>query len=139
MTPQTRRISGAPHSLHGAACYAHHHLCAPVRHGPVSRDAWHVEKSASPRPLLAGLHTGPLPRAENLGRTRPLDASPGHGVALAPSAEGRLLEYPSAGGMVGPGSLQHLATAQGRHTVSWRGWECETQAGDKESHGPKGA
>src|SRR5262249_11280517 len=31
------------------------------------------------------------------------------------------------------------ATAQGRHTVSWRGWDCEIQAGDAASHGPKGA
>src|SRR5215217_763484 len=102
MTPQTQRISGAPHSLHGAACYAHHHLCAPVRHGPVSRDARHVEKPASPPPVLAGLHASPVPRTENLGRTRPLDASPGHSVALSPSA----------GGMGGPGSPRDLATPQ---------------------------
>src|SRR4029434_3058105 len=112
MTSQTRRISGAPHSFHWAACYAHPHLGARVSHGPVSRDAREVEKPASPPPLLAGLHAGPLPRAENLGRTRPLDASPGHGVALSPSAEGQLLECPSAGGMVGPGSPRDLAAPQ---------------------------
>jgi hypothetical protein len=69
------------------------------------------------------------------GRDTGLD----HGLALAPRPQGGLLEYPSAGSVVGPGSLPHLATAPGRHTVSWRGWEGETQAGDKESHGPKGA
>src|SRR5215467_3308068 len=61
---------------------------------------------------------GPLPRAENLGRTRPLDASPGHGVALAPSAEGQLLACPSVGGMVGPGSPRDLAAPQGWHPLS---------------------
>src|SRR5215470_19205147 len=139
MTTQKCRIPGYPHSLHGAAGYGHSHLFAPVCHDPVSRDAWHLEKPSSPPPLLAGLHASPVPRAENLGRACPLDSGLDHGLALSPRAQGGLLEYPSAGGVVGAGSLQHPAPAQGRHTVSWGGWECETQAGDAASLGPKGA
>src|SRR5947208_3915700 len=102
--PQECLTSGPFHPLHGMACYGRGHLLAPVCHHTISRDARYLEKPPSPHPVLAGLHASPVPRAENLGRTRPLDASPGQGVALSPSAEGQLLACPSAGGMVGPGS-----------------------------------
>src|SRR5215468_1863595 len=110
------RIEAQEHLTHGhfpplqsMVCDDCHHLRAPLCHDPVSRDARHLEKPSSPHPVLAGLHASPLPRAENLGRACPLDAGLDHGLALAPRAEGGLLEYPSAGGVVGAGSLQHLA------------------------------
>src|SRR2546428_13776412 len=76
--PQECPTHGHSHPLHGAVCYDHGHLFAPFGHAPVSRDARHLEKPSSPHPVLAGVHASPVPRAENLGRTRPLDASPGH-------------------------------------------------------------
>src|SRR5574341_148306 len=116
--PQQCPTHGHSHPLHSVVCYDHDHLFAPFCHDPVSRDARHLEKPSSPHPVLAGVHASPVSRAENLGRTRPLDASPGHGLALSPSAQGELLECPCAGGVVGPGSPQHLATAQGWHPLS---------------------
>src|SRR5262245_8128627 len=139
MATQECVISCLPHRFLGAACYGYGHLFAPVRHDPVSRDARHLEKSAPPRSVLAGLHASPVPRAQNLGRTRPLDTGLDHGLALAPRPQGGLLEYPSTARVVGSGRLQYLATAQGRQTLSWRGWECETHARHPETHGPKGA
>jgi transposase len=47
-----------------------------------------LEKPASPHAVLACVHASPFPRAENLGRTRPLDAAPSHSLALPPAAEG---------------------------------------------------
>src|SRR4029450_456991 len=130
------RIGAQEHLTHGhfpslqsMVCYDCRHLRAPLCHNPVSRDAGHLEKPSSPPPVLARLHASPVPRAENLGRACPLDAGLAHGLALAPRAEGGLLEYPSAGGVVGAGSLQHLATAQGRNALARGGWQCETQAG----------
>src|SRR2546425_4915577 len=120
--PQECPTHGHSHPLHGAVCSDHGHLFAPFCHDPVSRNARHLEKPSSPPPLLAGLHASPLPRAENLRRACPLDTGLDHGLALAPRPQGGLLEYPSADSVVGPGSLQHLATAQGRNTVSWGGW-----------------
>jgi hypothetical protein len=72
--PQQCPTHGHPHPLHSAVCYDHGHLFAPFCHDPVSRDARHLEKPSSPHPVLAGVHASPLSRAENLGRTRPLDA-----------------------------------------------------------------
>ena len=80
--------------LQSMVCDDCHHLRAPLCHDPVSRDARHLEKPSSPHPVLAGLPASPLPRAENLGRTCPLDSGLDHGLALAPRAEGGLLEYP---------------------------------------------
>src|SRR5438445_8674418 len=111
--PQACPTHGHSHPLHSVVCDDHGHLFAPVCHHPVSRDARYLEKPASPHPVLAGVYASPVPRAENLGRTRPLDTSPDHGLALSSSAQGELLEYPCAGGMVGPGGPEHLATAQG--------------------------
>src|SRR6266567_4296904 len=73
----------SPHPFYGAASYGHGHLFAPVRHDPVSRDAWQVEKSPPPRALLARGHAGPFPRAANLGRPRPLAPRRDHGGALS--------------------------------------------------------
>src|ERR671931_2561511 len=101
------------HLLHGAVGYGYGHLFAPVLHHPVSWDARHLERSAPPHAVLAGLHAGPLPRAQNLGSTGPLDPCPGHGVALSPCAQGELLECASAGGVVGPRSAQNLAATRG--------------------------
>src|SRR5690349_6290525 len=91
-------------SLPGAVCYDHGDLLAPVRHGPASWDAWHVERPSSPYPVLAGVHASPLSRAENTGRACPLDSGLAHGLALSPHAQSSLLGYPSAGGVVGRGS-----------------------------------
>src|SRR5207248_3824419 len=88
--------------------------------------------------LLAHRHASPFPRAENIGRACPLDAGLDHGLALSSPAQGGLLEYPSAGGVVGAGSLQHLAPTQGRDALSRGRWQCETQEGDAESDGPTG-
>src|SRR5438270_13051426 len=101
------------HPLHGAVCYGYGHLFASFRHHAVSWYARHLERSSPPHAVLAGFHAGPLPGAQNLGRTRPLDPCPGYGLALSPLAQGELLEYASARGMVGPRSDQHLAAAQG--------------------------
>src|SRR5207302_323687 len=60
-------------------------------------------------------------------------------LALAPRAQGGLLGGPSAGRMVGRGSVAALAPTQGRHTPSCGGWQCQTQARDAESLGPKRA
>src|SRR5918911_2639178 len=125
---QVHRPHGYFPPLQSMVCYDCRHVRAPLWHDPVSRDARHLEKSSSPPPVLAGLHASPVSRAENLGRAGPLDAGLAHGLALAPRPQGGLLEYPSAGRVVGPGSLPHLATPQGWHPVSWGGWECETQA-----------
>src|SRR5215467_11353233 len=84
-----------------AGCHDPGHLFAPFCHDLVSRHARPLEKPASLHPVLAGLHASPVPRAENPGRTGPLDASPSHGVALSPYAQGDLLGRPSADGVVG--------------------------------------
>src|SRR5215831_4654472 len=133
MTPQARWISGAPHSFHGAVCYDHGHLFAPICHDPVSRDAGYLEESSSPHLVLAGVHTSPIPKTENLGRTRPLDTSPGHGVALSPSAQGCLLGYPTTGGVMGPGSAEHLATASGWYRLSRGERQSQAETGHTES------
>jgi hypothetical protein len=44
-----------------------------------------------------------------------MDAAPGHGLAFPAPAQGCLLGYPSARGMAGAGSPEHLATTRGRH------------------------
>src|SRR5919112_3821512 len=84
--------------------YGYDHLFAPIRYDPVSRHAWHVEKSPPPRTLLARGHAGPVPRAENPGRPCPLDPHFDDGLALSARAQSGLLGCPSAGGMVGTGS-----------------------------------
>src|SRR4030095_2325496 len=89
------------HSCHGTAGYGHRHLFAPVRHRPLSWDAWHLEKSPPPSAVLARGDASPLPGAEDLGRTGPLDPSSRHGLALTSSAPSSVLGCPSAGGMVG--------------------------------------
>src|SRR5438093_5994065 len=109
------------------------YLFAPVRHSPFSWYARCLETSSSSCALLAYCHASAVSRAENLGRARPLDAGLDHRLALTPRAQGGLLGYPSAGNVVGRGSPADLATAKGRDTLSRRGWECETQAGDEKS------
>src|ERR1041384_441444 len=99
--------------LYGVVCYGYGYLFAPVRHPPGSWYARHLEKPSSPHLVLAGLHAGPLPRAQNFGRTGSLDFCPGHRVALSPLAQGELLACASTGGVVGPGSAQYLAAARG--------------------------
>src|SRR5712692_642212 len=42
--PQECPTPGHLHPLHGAVCYDHGHLFAPVCHDPVSRDARYLEK-----------------------------------------------------------------------------------------------
>src|SRR5262249_29165225 len=93
------------------------HLFAPIPHKPVSWDAWNMEKPPPPRALLARSHAGPFPRAENLGRPRPLDPRLDDGLALSSRAGSGILGRPSAGRMVGAGSPQHLATTQGRYPL----------------------
>src|SRR5215813_14406020 len=115
------------------------HLFASVRHHLVSRYAWRLAPSSPAGALLADGHASAVSRAENVGRTRPLDAGCDHGVALAPRAQGGLLGCPSAGRLVGRRSVADLATPQGRDTPSGGGWQCQTQAGDAESLGPKRA
>ena len=78
-----------------------------------------------------------LPRAENLGRAGPLDPGPGDRLALSSRAEGGLLGYPSAGGMVGPGSPEHLAPAQGWHLYLVGDGSHKPEAGPTEPAGPK--
>src|SRR5207253_7833566 len=68
--PQACPTHGHSHPLHSVVCDDHGHLFAPVCHHPVSRDARYLEKPASPHPVLAGVYASPVPRAENLGRTR---------------------------------------------------------------------
>src|SRR5713226_2963582 len=116
--PQECPTHGHSHPLHGAVCYDHGHLFAPVRHAAVSRNARYLEKPSSPHLVLACVHASPVSGTENPGRTRPMDASPDHGLALSPSAQGELLRCPYPGGLVGSGSLQHLAAAQQRGPVS---------------------
>src|SRR6266566_7341006 len=139
MGAQAHRTHGDFPPLQSMVCYDCRHLLALLCHDPVSRNARHLEKPSSPPPLLACLHASPLPRAENLRRACPLDTGLDHGLALAPRPQGGLLAYPSADSVVGPGSLQHLATAQGRDALSRGGWQCETRAGDAASGSPKGA
>src|SRR4029450_10959636 len=122
MGAQAHRTHGDFPPLQSMVGYDCRHLLALLCHDPVSRNARPLEKPSSPPPLLAALHASPLPRAENLGRACPLAAGLDHGLALAPRPQGGLLEYPSADSVVGPGSLPPLATAQGRHPVSWGGW-----------------
>src|SRR5262245_27056446 len=137
--PQECPTPGHLHPLPKAVGYDPGHLFAPFCHDLVSRHARHLEKPTSLHPVLAGLHASPVPRAENLGRTRSLDTSPSHGVALSPCAQGDLLGRPSADGVVGGGSLADLAPAQGWDAFSRRIWQCETQAGDAESPDAKRA
>src|SRR5438874_12036918 len=101
--PQECPTYGHSHPLHGAVGYDHDYLFTPFCHAPVSRDARHLEKPSSLHPVLAGLYAGPVPRTENLGRTCPLDSGSGDRLAFPSPAAGELLEYSSAGGMVGPG------------------------------------
>ena len=115
------------------------HLFASVRHHLVSRYARRLAPSSPSCALLAHCHASAVSRAENVGRTRPLDAWLDHRLALAPRAQGGLLGCPSAGRMVGRGSVADLATPQGRDTPSCGRWQCQTQAGDAESLGPKRA
>ena len=44
-----------------------------------------------------------------------MGAALGHGLTFPSPAQGCLLGYPSARGMAGAGSPEHLATARGRH------------------------
>ena len=69
-------------------------------------------------PLRAGLaywHASPLAWVENFGGSGPMGAALGHGLTFPSPAQGCLLGYPSARGMAGAGSLEHLATARGQH------------------------
>src|SRR5215831_4648290 len=136
--PQECPTHSRLHPLPSAVYYDHSHLLAPVRHGPVSWDARHLEKPASPHPMLAGVHASPLSRAENPGRAGPLDTGLDHGLALSPRAQGHLLEYPSAGDMVGRRSPAYLTPTQGRDALSRGRWQCETQARAAASGSPKG-
>src|SRR5262245_59333915 len=111
MAAQEGRTPCHLHSCHGTAGYDHSHLFAPVRHPPLSRDAWHLEKSPPPYAVLARGDASPLPWAEDRGRTYPLDPSACHSLALASSAQSRLLGCPSAGHVVCRGSPADLATA----------------------------
>jgi hypothetical protein len=90
--PQGYLVHGHSHPVHGAVCYDHSHLFAPVGHGSLSRDAGHLERSPPSHPVLAGGQASPLPGAENLGRTCALAPGLAHGVAVPPPAEGELLE-----------------------------------------------
>ena len=128
-----------PYSLPGAPGYGQCHVLASFCDDSVAWHARPMERASPFRALLAHRHASPLPRAENLGGVGPLDAGLAHGLALSPRAQGDLLEWPSAGGKVGAGSLHHLATSQGRNAVSRGGRQCETQAGAPESPDSKRA
>jgi hypothetical protein len=77
------------------------YLFASVRYYLVSRYARRLATSSPSCALLADCHASAVSRAENFGRTRPLDAWLDHRLALAPRAQGCLLGCPSAGRMVG--------------------------------------
>ena len=115
---QLQRMSGAPHSCHGAAGSGHNYLCASVHHDLLSRDARQVEKSPPPQALLARGHASPLPRAGNYGKTGALDAKLDPRLAFASCAQGRLLEYPAAGRLVGPKGPACLALTHRWHALS---------------------
>src|SRR3954452_1634184 len=136
---QERFTHGHSHPLQGMVCYDCGHLFASVRHDPFSRYARCLETPSPSRALLAHRHASPLSRAENIGRAGPLDSELDHGLAFSPCAQGGLLEYPSAAGVVGAGSLQRLATTPRRDAPSRGRWQCETQAGNTASGSAKGA
>src|SRR5262245_7217788 len=66
-----------------------------------------------------------FPGRKTFGGVGPLDAGLAYGLALALHTSGDLLEGPSAGGVVGAGSLLHLAIGQGRNAVSRGRRQCE--------------
>src|SRR5688500_14562255 len=99
------------------------HVLAPVRYALVSWYARHVERPPSPHPVLAGRHAGPVSGSENLGGAGSLDAVSDHRVALPSLVGCRLLGCSYAGGVVGPGSAQHLATAPRWHPLSGGRWQ----------------
>src|SRR4029453_1998225 len=136
---QERFTPSHSHLLQSMVGYDCSHLFASVHQHLVSRYARRLVPSSPSCALWADCHASAVPRAENVGRTRPLDASLHHRLALAPRAQGRLLGGASGGRMVGRGSVADLATTQGRDTASGGGWQCQTQAGDAESLGPKRA
>ena len=105
---QERLTHRYSHPLQGMVCYDCGHLFAPVRHDPFSWYAWRLATSSPSCTLLAYCHASPVSRAENPGRTRPLDAGFDHGVALSPRAQGRLLGCPCAGRVVGRRSAATL-------------------------------
>jgi hypothetical protein len=109
--PQECPTPGHSPPLHGAVYYAHGHLVAPFCHAPVSWDARHLEKPSSPHAVLASLPASSLPRAENLGRTRPLDAGLPPRLAVPPRAESERLACPCPRGADGALSL----VGDGRH------------------------
>ena len=103
--------------LYRLARYDQGHVLAPVRYALVSRYARYVERPSPSHLVLAGRHASPLSWSQNVGRTGPLDPASGHGVALSPLVECGLLGCSCPGGMVGPRSAQHLATAQRWHSL----------------------
>src|SRR5262245_6863459 len=114
MTAHNCRSHRPQHLFESAACDDSCDLFAHFRHVPLSWYARCLAESSPPQSLLAHCHASPLPRTQNRGRTRPLDASRGDVLALGTCAEGNLLGCPSAGGMVGTESPEHLATPRGR-------------------------
>jgi hypothetical protein len=70
-----------------------------------------LEKPSPSHAVLAHCHASSLPRAQNLGRTRPMDADRDDGLAVASLAQDQLLEHAYAGDMVGARNPEYLAAA----------------------------
>src|SRR5688500_2183502 len=109
MTSRNCRSQCPRHLFESAACNDPCDLFARFRDRPLSWYAWGLEESSPPPAVLAYCYARPLSRAQNLGRTRPLDASRGNVVALAACAQGNLLGRPCIGGLVGADGPEHLA------------------------------
>jgi hypothetical protein len=107
---QERFTQSHSHPVQRMVGYACGHLFASGHSHLVARYARRLATSSPSCALLADGHASAVARAENGGRTRPLDAGLEHRLALAPRAQGGLLGGPSAGRMVGRGSVADLAT-----------------------------
>jgi hypothetical protein len=94
------------------------HTFGTARSAMITVTYWHLERSSSSHPVLAGVYASPLPGTEDFGRTCALDPSLDPGVAVPPPAEGELLEYPYVGDVVGRRSFACFATAEGQDTPS---------------------
>src|SRR5881397_3856422 len=103
----------SPSSGEGSTHADRLHLSAWLCDHGLSRYAHGVARAPSSDILLAPLHASRAPRAQDLGRDGPVDASHHHRVALWTRAQSRLLARASPRELVGAGSHGYLAPANG--------------------------
>ena len=134
---QERFTPRPSHPLQSMVGYDCGHLFASVHDQLVSRYARRLATSSPSCALLAACQASAVSRAENVGRTRPLDAWLEHRLARALRPQGGLLGWPSAGRMGGRGSVADLATPPRTGHALWWGMAVSHPSGGRRSLWPK--